>query len=106
LHDELSANLHAIVLLSDMAAKNMNTHKKQETIIKKIQLLSRCGRNATRHCMNMLQADSVCENLVLEMKHSSDRLLADIQNDLIFEGEPFLLQLPKQKRIGLFLFYK
>jgi signal transduction histidine kinase len=106
LHDELAANLHAIVLLSDMAKNNIDTRNKLEDILERINHLSKRSRSSARYCTNMLQADSICEDLVEEMKHSANRLLADIRNEGIFEGESILRQIPKRKRIDLFLFYK
>jgi signal transduction histidine kinase len=106
LHDELSANLHAVALLGDMAKKNIDSRHKLDEILDRIQQLSKRSRNATRHCTNMLQADTACDNLVEDMKHSSDRLLVDTEYELTLEGEELLDQLPARKRIDLFLFYK
>ncbi|MDF7809489.1 histidine kinase [Pontiellaceae bacterium B12219] len=106
LHDELSANLHAVSLLGEMAKKNIDSRNKLDDILDRIHQLSRRSRNAARHCTNMLQADTACEDLIEEMKRSSDRLLIDTQHELIFEGEPFLRKLSRRKRVDLFLFYK
>ncbi len=106
LHDELSANLHAVVLLGEMAQKNIDAHDKLHDILNRIQQLSRRSRSAARHCTDMLQADTACENLTEDMKRSADRLLIDIEHELLIEGEAFLQQLPPRKRQDLFLFYK
>jgi signal transduction histidine kinase len=106
LHDELSANLHAASLLGEMAKKNIDERNKLDEILDRMQQLSHRSRNAARHCTNMLQADTACEDLAEDMKRSSFRLLVDTEHELIFEGEDLLHQLPPRKRIDLFLFYK
>ncbi|MDF7801678.1 histidine kinase [Pontiellaceae bacterium B1224] len=106
LHDELSANLHAIALLGEMAKKNIAAQDKLDDILDRIQQLSKRSRNAARHCTNMLQADTACEDLMEEMKRSSERLLIDTNHELFFEGEAFIRQLTPRKRQDLFLFYK
>lgn len=106
LHDELSANLHALALLGDMAKKHISSRSKLEEVIDRIQQLSKRSRNAARHCTNMLQANTICEDLVTEMNYTADRLLANIQHTITFHGESILKQLPKRKRNDLFLFYK
>jgi len=106
LHDELSANLHAVALLGDMAKKNIQTPDKLNEVIDRIQQLSKRSRTAARHCANMIKADTICSNLVKEMKFSAERLLADTEHEITIDGEPFLKQLSKRNRNDLFLFYK
>jgi signal transduction histidine kinase len=106
LHDELSANLHALSLLGEVAKKNIDKKKKLDETLDRMQQLFLRSRNATRHCTNMLKADTACEDLVEEMEHSSNRLLGDKEHKLIFEGRELLHQLPARKRVDLFLFYK
>lgn len=106
LHDELSANLHALALLGDMAQKNIQTPSKLTGIIERIQDLSNRSRNAARHCTNMLKANTIGEDLPKEMRYTADRLLANLRHELTFEGENDLQQLPKRTRNDLFLFYK
>ncbi|MGJ8639185.1 MAG: hypothetical protein ACSHYA_07300 [Opitutaceae bacterium] len=106
LHDELSANLHALALLGDMAQKHIQTPDKLTTVIDRIQDLSNRSRNAARLCTNMLQANTIGEDLPTEIRYTADRLLANIEHKLDVEGEPFLQRLPKRKRNDLFLFYK
>ncbi|MGD9419098.1 MAG: sensor histidine kinase [Verrucomicrobiota bacterium JB025] len=106
LHDELSANLHGLALLGDMAKKNINSPGKLEEVIDRIQHLSNRSRNAARHCTNMLKAVTIGEDLVEEMKYTADRLLSDIRYDLHFKGEAKLQHLPRRTRNDLFLFFK
>lgn len=106
LHDELSANLHGLALLGDMAKKHINSPTKLEEVIDRIQHLSNRSRNAARHCTNMLQAITIGEDLVEEMTYTADRLLSDIRYDLDFEGEEHLPRLPRRTRNDLFLFFK
>ncbi|WPJ95474.1 histidine kinase [Coraliomargarita algicola] len=106
LHDELSANLHALALLGEMAKNNIRTPSKLEEIVERIQNLTKSSRNATRHCTNMLKANTIGEDLPKEMRYIADRLLVNIRHQLSFEGQDHLQQLPQRTRNDLFLFYK
>ncbi|MCP5537937.1 MAG: hypothetical protein H7A51_17100 [Akkermansiaceae bacterium] len=106
LHDELSANLHAIVLLGDMAKKHIQSPGKLNEVVDRMQQVSKRSRIAARHCANMLQSDSLCEDLVKEMKFSAERLLSDTSHEISVEGETLLQQLSRRKRNDLFLFYQ
>ncbi|MDP0491396.1 MAG: histidine kinase [Verrucomicrobiota bacterium JB023] len=106
LHDELSANLHGLALLGDMAKKHLRSPDKMEEVIERIQHLSQRSRNAARHCTNMLQANTIGEDLIEEISYTADRLLADIPYHLSFEGEGHLQSLPRRTRNDLFLFIK
>ncbi|MDF7799629.1 histidine kinase [Pontiellaceae bacterium B1224] len=106
LHDELGANLHAIGLLGDMAQKKVDARDTLISILDRIRQLTERSGKAARHCANLLEAKDLCADLIEEMKRSSERLLADAEHDITFEGEEFIHQLPPRKRIDLFLFYK
>ncbi|MDC0088331.1 histidine kinase [Akkermansiaceae bacterium] len=106
LHDELSANLHAVALLGDLAQQNIDRKSKLEDILGKIQDLSRHSRHAARHCMNMLQAETACDDLVEEVERTSQRLLTEIDHQLTVTGEEWIQQLSAQKRLDLSLYYK
>ncbi|MBK1829975.1 hypothetical protein JIN77_04515 [Verrucomicrobiaceae bacterium R5-34] len=106
LHDELSASLHAMVLLGDMAKKHIQSPDKLHEVVERMQKVSRRSRIAARHCANMLQSDTLCQDLVKEVKFSADRLLADIPHEVSIEGEALLHQLPRRQRNDLFLFYQ
>ncbi len=106
LHDELGANLHAIGLLGDMAKRKLNDPDTLTGILDRIRQLTERSGNATRHCTDLLESQDLCNDLIDEMKRSSNRLLADAEHEIRFEGEPFIHQLAPRKRIDLFLFYK
>ncbi|WP_372798991.1 sensor histidine kinase, partial [Pontiella sp.] len=106
LHDELGANLHAIGLLGDMAKNKIDARDTLLGILDRIRQLTERSGKAARHCANLLEAKELCADLMEEMQRSSDRLLADAEHNLTFEGEKFIHRLPPRKRIDLFLFYK
>ena len=106
LHDELGANLHAIGMLGDMAREEAGASDRLTEIVDRIRSLTDRTGSAARYCASMLEADDLCSNLTEEMKRSSYRLLADAEHEITFEGEEFLQELPPNKRIDLFLFYK
>ena len=106
LHDELGANLHAIGLLGDMAKNKVDTRDTLIGILDRIRQLTERSGKAARHCANLLEANELCADLMEEMKRSSDRLLADAEHNLTFEGEEYIHRLTPRKRIDLFLFYK
>jgi signal transduction histidine kinase len=105
LHDELGANLHTIGLLGDLARDAASRDELLELLDRSRVFTERSGA-AVRYCTNMLEARSLCEDLVEEMKRSAGRLLADLDHDLSFEGESHLETLKPRKRIDLFFFYK
>ncbi|MDF7825970.1 histidine kinase [Pontiellaceae bacterium B12227] len=106
LHDELGANLHAIGLLGDMAKNKVDARDTLLGILERIRQLTERSGKAARHCANLLEAKELCADLTEEMQRSSERLLADAEHDLVFEGEEFIHRLSPRKRIDLFLFYK
>jgi len=112
LHDELSANLHAIALLGDSAKKvvdqNIATENCPELIeiIDEVRELTEETGSAARFCTNMLEADGLYQNLIEEMKRTAERLLADLDHTFSVSHEEKLQQLKPRRRIDLILFYK
>jgi signal transduction histidine kinase len=106
LHDELGANLHAIGMLGDLAKAEAAASDRLTQIVTRIRELTERTGNATRSCTNMLESKNPCDNLIEEMKHTSYRLLADIDHDLSFNDENIICRLKPKKRTDLFLFYK
>ncbi|MBK1879895.1 discoidin domain-containing protein [Pelagicoccus mobilis] len=107
LHDELGADLHTIGLYSDFAMDSLDS---REELIESLQLIreftDRSG-TAARHCVNILEAKGICEDLVEDIKSLSKRMLADHHHyEIEIKGRAFLRELKAQKRIDLFLFYK
>jgi signal transduction histidine kinase len=105
LHDELGANIHTIGLLGDLAREAESRAELLELLDRSRVFTERSG-DAVRYCTNMLEARGLCEDLVEDMKRSSERLLADLDHDLSFENTEHLKNLPPRKRIDLFFFYK
>ena len=106
LHDELSADLHAVALLGELAQKNIDRKPKLTEILKKIQDLSFHSRHSVRYCMNMLQAETSCEDLIEDMQRTSNRLLSEIDHHLNIEGVEWVKKLSTRKRVDLSLYYK
>jgi signal transduction histidine kinase len=61
---------------------------------------------AVRYCTNTLEGRGLCKNLPEDMRRSAGRLLADMEYQLSFEGEAFLVNLNPRKRVDLFFFFK
>lgn len=106
IHDELGANLHAIGLLGNLARTLKNAPDEQENILIHLQEVARRTGLAARHCTNMLEADELHEDLVEDMRRTTERLAADLEHEITFEGEPLLHRLKPAKRVDLMLFYK
>jgi len=106
LHDELGANLHTIGLLVDLAKDSLDSRAELTELLDRCRLFTERSGIAARHCINMLEARSLCEDLVKEMKYSSSRLLADLTHEISFAGEAVLQTLSPRQRIDLFFFYK
>ena len=105
LHDELGANIHTIGLLGDLARDTDSPEELQELLERSRFFTERSGY-AIRNWSKGLESRVDCEDLVLEMKHATNSLLADIDHDLSFEGTEFLSNLKPRRRIDTFLFYK
>ena len=106
LHDELGADLHAIGLMSDLARAAKTTPEKLEGFLLRLRALTERAGTAARHCTNMIEAKGLYEDLVQEMRRTSDRIMADLEHEIEFEGEETLLQLKPQQRVDLILFYQ
>lgn len=105
LHDELGANIHTIGLLGDLARDTESREELLELLDRSREFTERSGV-AIRNCANMLEARSLCEDLVKEMKRSASSLLADLNHHLSVEGEEFMQDLRPSRRIDTFFFYK
>jgi signal transduction histidine kinase len=68
-------------------------------------LTERTGK-AARHCTNLLEAEDLHGDIVNDIRHASNRILADLEHQIEFEGEAKLRQLSARKRIDLLLFYQ
>lgn len=106
LHDELGADLHALGLLSDLALSARATPERLGDLLQRMRTLTERTGKAARHCTNMLEARNLYGDLVHDMRHTSDRILADLEHQIEFAGEAWLRKLSPRKRIDLLLFYQ
>ena len=106
LHDELGANLHTIGLLSDLAKETVDSREELLELLDQTRDFTERSGIAARYCTNILEAEELCEDLVEEIRRTSKRLLADVEYELVFEGEELLHQLKPRKRFDLLFFYK
>jgi signal transduction histidine kinase len=106
LHDELGADLHAIGLLSDLAAAARSSPGKLGDLLQRIRALTERSGKAARHCSNMLEAKGLYGDLAEDMRRSAERLLADLEHDIELADEAALQCLSPRKRLDLFLFYQ
>jgi len=106
LHDELGANLHAIGLLSDLAANAKDNPEKLTKHLQHLRALTERTGVAARYCTNTMEAEGLCENLLEDMRRTSSRILADLEHSITFEGEERVQHIKPRQRVDLFLFYK
>lgn len=106
IHDELGANLHAIGLLGNLANMLADSPDKQAEILSRLQDMTKRAGLAARHCINTLESKELYQDIVVDMQRTLDRLAADLDRELLFEGENLLRRLKPGKRIDFFLFYK
>jgi signal transduction histidine kinase len=106
LHDELGADLHAIGLLSDLAVAAQGAPERLRDLLQRMRALTEHTGKAARHCTNLIEAQDLHGDLVNDMRHTSERLLADLEHQLEFEGEARLRQLKPRRRVDLLLFYQ
>ena len=105
LHDELGANLHAIKMLGDLAEES-ESRAELKGLLDRSRDFAKRSINAVRYCTNTLEGRGLCKNLPEDMRRSASRLLADMEYQLSFEGEAFLVNLNPRKRVDLFFFFK
>ena len=106
LHDEPGADPHAIRLLSDLAQSAQTAPERLGDLLQRMRSLTERTGRAARHCTNMLEARDLYGDLVEDMRHACNRILADLEREIEFEGEARLRQLGARKRIDLLLFYQ
>ena len=106
LHDELGANLHVIGLLGDLAQAAVNSPEKLKKLHQRIRILTERSGIAVRKCTNMLEAKELCDDLQEDMRRSTERIMADFDHDITFQGANYLHSLKPHTRIDLFLFHK
>ncbi len=106
LHDELGADLHAIGLLSDLALAAQGAPERLRDLLQRMRVLTEHTGKAARHCTNLIEAQDLHGDLVNDMRHTSTRILADLEHRFEVEGETALRGLSSRKRVDLLLFYQ
>jgi len=106
LHDELGANLHTIGLLSDLAEGAKDSPKELSMLHQRIRAVTERTGTAMRNCTDMLEAKGLYTGLRSDMQRASQRIMADLEYDIVIEGEEHLARLKPRTRVDLFLFYK
>ena len=106
LHDELGADLHAIGLLSDLALAAQGAPERLRDLLQRMRVLTEHTGKAARHCTNLIEAQDLHGDLVNDMRHTSTRILADLEHRFEVEGEAALRGLSSRKRVDLLLFYQ
>ena len=105
-HDEIGANIHAIGLLSDLAQNASESPESLKPLMQRMRELTQRTGTAAAHCANMLESEGLFDDLELEMRRSSSRILVDLDHELTIKNDNVLRQLKSRKRIDLFLFHK
>lgn len=106
LHDELGANLHAIGHWGELALECRNEPDDLAHILERIHSITHRTGNAARDCSHMLKNQDLCDDLPLEIRRMADRVLADLNYELMVEGESYVDQLSRRVRVDLLLFIK
>ncbi len=105
LHDELGANLHAIGLLSDLAA-DAGDPEESAMLHERIRAVTERTGTAMRHCTDILEANELYTGLTADMRRAAGRIMAKLDHDFAVTGEDHLNRLKPRTRVDLFLFYK
>ncbi|QDV25196.1 sensor histidine kinase [Aureliella helgolandensis] len=106
LHDELGGNLHAIGLLGDHARASIGSPEKMKLILQRLRDLTDRTSDAARSCTRALATQDLYGNLTEEMLRTSKRIMADLQHEMLFEGEEHLSRLTPTDRADLLFFYQ
>jgi len=106
LHDELGADLHALGLLSDLARSAGTEPERLGDLLRRMRSLTERTGQAARRCTNLLEATELHGDLAADLRHTSNRILADLEHQLEIEGEEQLRRLQPRKRVDLQLFYQ
>lgn len=106
LHDELGADLHALGLLSDLAYAAKSTPQKLAGFLKRIRSITERTGKAALHCTNLLEAEELHKDLVNDVRNTSIRILADLEQSVEIEGAALLHRLSPRKHLDLLLFYQ
>jgi signal transduction histidine kinase len=106
LHDELGANLHTIGLLSDLADEAKDDPLELSEYLHRIRNVTERSGTAVRYVTDLHEASELFTGLRVDMKRAAERIVAQLEHDIVIEGEEFLSHINLRTRLDLFLFYK
>jgi len=109
LHDELGANLHAISLLSELAADSIENGDTKEDMlftVNEIRSTTERSNEAVRYCINSQEARSPLNQINEDMHRIARRMFDSKHYSIEVKGGEIVDSLPLRKRHDFFLFYK
>lgn len=107
LHDELGANIHTINLLGELAENKAGKLPDDvAALLTRIRAVSKESGQAVRHLIDMQESKELCSGLKAEMQQAAERIVTELEHELLIEGEEFLHRLNPRTRMDLLLFYK
>ena len=106
LHDELSADLHTIGLLSDLSKQALHTPERLPALLDRIRLYSDRSAVSTRAVIYTLEAESANSDLAVTMERATGKLLADIDYQFSVVGEEQTPRFSPQQMTDILLFHK
>ena len=107
LHDELGANLHAIGLISDLAAAKQDEPDKLGPLLTQIRQLTEKSGKAAKDCVNMLETRGLEVDVVKDIQRNTKRIAGDLNREFTCEVAPTDLgNLNAREKLGLVLFHK
>jgi signal transduction histidine kinase len=106
LHDELGANLHSIGLLSDLAEETKDDPEDLSGFLHRIRTVTERTGTAVRHIADMQEANGLFTGLMKDMERAAERIVTNLEHEIVIEGEEYFKRLNARKQMDLFLFYK
>jgi signal transduction histidine kinase len=106
LHDELSADLHTIGLLSDLSKQALHTPERLPALLDRIRLYSDRSAASTHAVIYTLEAESANSDLAVTMERATGKLLADIDYEFSVVGGNHTPRFSPQQITDILLFHK
>jgi len=109
LHDEIGANLHAVGLLSDIAAEQISSTSDDPSLtetVTEIRAVTDRTADAVRYLADSQQPRRPLGTLKEDMHRIAARMMDETTYDISLSGQEHLTRLRPRQRADLFLFYK
>lgn len=106
LHDELGADLHSIRLLGELALAAKDAPDRLNQLLRNHQEITQRASDAVRYCMHKQENHGQHGSLKQDMHRAAARIMAQLEYEIIVEGEDFLERLKPRTKNDLFLFFK